>query len=165
MTAAGRRSGRQTTARSMRPASDWPRLSSWASTTRVAITHAVRFLAVRQQADGSWEEDAVAAAGAPRWVKPGDVEARLYLTANCGFWLTICGEHDDATKAAAYLQARPDENGHMPSFPHTHWLAAGLWYRLNWQEPAERIAPTSRAATHRTDSQQPRLAHHHVARC
>jgi Squalene-hopene cyclase C-terminal domain len=108
--------------------------------SHAAITRAIQFLALRQQADGSWEEDTAAAAGAPRWVRPGDVAARLYLTANCGFWLAMSGEHDGATKAATYLQARLDENGHMPSFPHTHWLAAGLWYRLNWQEPAERIA-------------------------
>jgi hypothetical protein len=105
-----------------------------------AIARAVKFLTLCQQADGSWEEDAAAAADAPRWVKPGDVATRLYLTANCGFWLALSGEHDGATKAAAYLQARLDENGHMPSFPHTHWLAAGVWYRLKWQEPAERVA-------------------------
>jgi hypothetical protein len=109
--------------------------------SHAAVTRAVKFLAVRQQADGSWAEDtATAAAGAPRWVKPGDLAARLYLTANCGFWLAMSEEHDGTTQAAAYLQASLDENGHMPSFPHTHWLAGGLWYRLNWQEPAERIA-------------------------
>jgi len=108
--------------------------------SHAAVTRAVKFLAVRQRAEGSWEEDTTAAAGAPRWVRPGDVAARLYLTANCGFWLAMLGEQGSANRAAAYLQARLDENGHMPSFPHTHWLAAGLWYRLNWQEPAERIA-------------------------
>jgi len=108
--------------------------------SNAAIANAAKFLVGRQQADGSWEEDAAAVAGAPRWVKPGDVAARLYLTANCGFWLAMLGEQGSANRAAAYLQARLDEKGHMPSFPHTHWLAAGLWYRLNWQEPAERIA-------------------------
>jgi hypothetical protein len=105
-----------------------------------AIARTVQFLAARQQADGSWTEDAVAAANAPHWVKPGDMATRLYLTANCGFWLAMSGGHDGATKAAAFLQGRLDENGHMPSFPHTHWLAAGVWYRLDWQEPAERVA-------------------------
>lgn len=99
--------------------------------SHAAVTRAVKFLAVRQQSDGSWEEDTAAAAGAPRWVKPGDVAARLYLTANCSFWLAMSGEPAGATKAAACLQAHLDKNGHMPSFPHTHWLAAGVWYRLN----------------------------------
>lgn len=107
--------------------------------SHAAIARAVRFLAARQQADGSWEEDAAVAAGAPRWVRPGDMAARLYLTANCGFWLAMLGEQGSAKRAAAHLQAHLDENGHMPSFPHTHWLAAGLWYRLNWQDLAERI--------------------------
>ena len=71
--------------------------------SHAAITRAVKFLAARQQSDGSWEEDTAAVDGAPRWVKPDDVAARLYLTANCGSWLAMSGEHDGATKAAAGL--------------------------------------------------------------
>ncbi len=105
-----------------------------------AVSGAVDFLARRQSADGSWEEDQSAASFAPPWAKPGDLSARLYLTANCGLWLALFGNSEPgAGKAAGYLQAYLDEDGHLPGFMHTHWLAAGLWHRLNRQEPAERV--------------------------
>ena len=98
------------------------------------IRRAVNFLAQRQISDGSWDEDEKVADLAPPWAKPGDLSAKLYLTANCGLWLALLGNPDNrALKAAEYLQAYLDRDGHLPSFLHAHWLAGGLWYKLKWQ--------------------------------
>lgn len=98
------------------------------------------FLRNRQREDGSWEEDRSMKDAVPHWLKPGDLSARLYLTANCGFWLGWAGGDPKASEDAAdYLIQYLDENGRLPSFPHTHWLAAGLWYRLEMKAPSERV--------------------------
>src|SRR5690242_7232700 len=55
-----------------------------------AIQRAVRFLRDRQRTNGSWEEAAAMADVAPPWAMPGDFAARLYLTANCAYWLAKC---------------------------------------------------------------------------
>ena len=108
--------------------------------TELAMVRAALFLTGRQRPDGAFEEDAAVTDLAPDWVKPGELAAQLYLTANCGFWLTFFPQ----TKASAQLAARhvrsflpPD--GHLPTFLHTHWLAAGLFSRLKQVEPAERL--------------------------
>jgi hypothetical protein len=105
-----------------------------------AIAHAVQFLAQRQHADGSWEEDASVASAAPPWARPGEVSTRLYLTANCGFWMAMLdGPGDGALRAADCLHAHLGEDGNMPTFLHAHWLAGGLWHRMNRRESAERV--------------------------
>lgn len=105
-----------------------------------AIIRAVHFLAQRQSPDGSWEENKKVAGFAPPWATPGDLSAKLYLTANCGLWLALLGNTDNrASKTAGYLQAHLDKDGRLPSFLHTHWLAGGLWRKLNWQESSERV--------------------------
>ncbi len=105
-----------------------------------AIARAVGFLRQRQQSDGSWQEDEAVASMAPPWAKPSNLATRLYLTANSGFWLAVLNDSlDGASRAAAHLGAFLDEKGHLPSFPHTHWLAGGLWHRVNWRELSERV--------------------------
>jgi len=107
--------------------------------SETTITRAVDFLAERQAQDGSWEEDKKVANLAPPWAAPGDPEATLYLTANCGLWLALLGDPDNrASKAAGFLQSQLGPDGHLPSFLHTHWLAGTLWHKLGWQPPAER---------------------------
>lgn len=108
--------------------------------SETAIMRAVDFLAQRQSPDGSWEEEKKVSDFAPPWAKPGDLSARLYLTANCGLWLALWGNHSkEALKAAGYLQTHLDQDGHLPGFLHTHWLAGGLWYKMNRQELAELV--------------------------
>lgn len=101
------------------------------------IIDAARFLAERQQLDGSWEEDPAEAADAPLWAKPGDDAARLYVTANCGFWLAVTGLVPPAAHdAATYLSFHLNEDGSLPSFPHAHWLATALWQRQGMTDEA-----------------------------
>lgn len=104
-----------------------------------AVRHALDFLALHQRDDGSWEEAEHVAEFAPPWAIPGNQAARLYLTANCGFWLAVWAEaHTHASRAADYLQQYLGDDGQLPTFLHAHWLAAGLLYRLGGQE-AKRV--------------------------
>lgn len=101
------------------------------------IIDGARFLIERQRADGSWEEEAAEATNAPFWAAPGDPQARLYLTANAGYWLAASGHGPaGARDAARYLDAQRGESGRLASFNQTHWLAAGLWQRLGMVEAA-----------------------------
>lgn len=105
-----------------------------------AIQRAVRFLRDRQGPDGSWEEAATLADTAPPWAMPGDLAARLYLTANSSYWLAKHLPQDAAAmRGAAVLRAHLDESGQMPTFLHAHWLAAGAWYRLGQRDLAEHV--------------------------
>jgi hypothetical protein len=103
----------------------------------LAVADALRFLIVRQREDGSWEEEAEAAGVAPPWATPGDTAAQLYLTANAGYWLGLY-EMDGALPAADFLASRQELHGRLPSFLHTHWLAAGLWQHSEQTAEAER---------------------------
>jgi hypothetical protein len=105
-----------------------------------ALQRALQLFVQRQQPDGSLEEESSKADAAPNWAKPGNQAAGLYLTANCGYWLSSWDQTiSPAQRAAAYIWQFLDEQGHLPSFLHTHWLAAGLWYRLGQHEEAERV--------------------------
>ena len=110
-----------------------------------ALARALRFLLLRQQGDGAWEEEPEVSSMAPAWAMPGNREARLYLTANCGYWLARLAQgetgslRESAARADRYLQTYLDEQGRLPSFWQTHWLAAGLWQHLGQTEQAEKI--------------------------
>jgi hypothetical protein len=103
---------------------------------------ALEFLRSRQRPDGSWEEDESVRDLAPPWAAPGDLAARLYLTANCGWWLSSAraygmpGYETEAAKAGAHLEQYLAPTGSLPSFLQTHWLAAALWIRLNTEQRA-----------------------------
>jgi hypothetical protein len=56
---------------------------------RPATTRALDWLANRQRRDGFWEEDAALADSAPDWARPGDPDARFYLTSAAGYWLAV----------------------------------------------------------------------------
>lgn len=101
------------------------------------ITTALRFLARRQKENGSWEEDSSIATQAPPWAKPGELPAMLYLTANCASWLAASTDYAiESSRAVAFLAAHQEQSGRLPSFLHTHWLAAGAWLRLGLTQPA-----------------------------
>lgn len=104
------------------------------------VARALRFLIERQSSRGSWEEDASAASTAPAWALPGELDALLYLTANCGYWLALLdADPAPARLAASFLVKYLDSSGRLPGFLHTNWLAAGLWTRLGQHTPAKKV--------------------------
>lgn len=100
------------------------------------VVPALDFIAERQQADGSFEEDLAKPDLAPPWARPGDLASRLYLTANCGFWMAhalayfFTGYEEAASRASDYLLRYLAPDGSLSSFLQAHWLAATLWIRL-----------------------------------
>jgi Prenyltransferase and squalene oxidase repeat len=123
-----------------------------------AARQALDWLASCQRPDGTWEEDEALAVDAPAWARPGDPEARLYLTANAAYWLTVAAV--DTTEAATPLTAleepirpygdellraayvirdslRPD--GTWPSFLVTGWLGAAVLHRQEMYYDAARM--------------------------
>ncbi|HEX5596759.1 MAG TPA: prenyltransferase/squalene oxidase repeat-containing protein [Micromonosporaceae bacterium] len=122
---------------------------------RPAARRALDWLANRQQPDGMWEEDKSLAEEAPPWAQPGDPEARLYLTARVGYWLTVAGLDARAagpldtrvggayagvvlsTARALAEQLRPD--GTWPSYLATGWFSAALLHRQSMFYESARI--------------------------
>lgn len=110
-----------------------------------AFARAVSFLRSRQGADGSWEEDERVRDVAPPWARPGELASQLYLTANCGWSVanasltsSFVTTDEAAIRAGAYLEPHLAQDGTLPSFLQTHWLAAGLWIRLDREDLAYR---------------------------
>src|SRR2546421_7381961 len=100
---------------------------------------ALAWLAARQRPDGTWEEDGSLAQAAPVWAKPGDPEARLYLTANAGFWLAVSFPEDGQNPHAAVVaratqafRAAIRDDGTWPSYLVAGWLGAALLYHAGW---------------------------------
>jgi hypothetical protein len=122
---------------------------------RPAARHALDWLAARQLPDGGWDEDPSLAGFAPEWATPGDPEARLYLTANAGFWLTVAGLDARAAgpldhrvggayagvvqAAAQALAAQLAPDGSWPSFLPVGWLAAAVLHRQQMYYESARI--------------------------
>jgi hypothetical protein len=110
-----------------------------------ALMRGLRCLEQRQQGDGAWEEEPEVDSMAPVWDKPGNREARLYLTANCGYWLARASRpeagtlRESAARASGYLDTYLDSRGRLPSFLPAHWLAAGLWQCLDHRGLADSV--------------------------
>jgi hypothetical protein len=105
------------------------------------LTRSIQFLALRQNPDGSWEEDPAVADQAPPWAQPGDRAARLYLTANCGYWLAKTGLFPQpANQAGVFLKSQLEGPGLLPSYLQASWLSASLFYRLGQVELAEQLS-------------------------
>ncbi|MEV1331284.1 squalene--hopene cyclase [Micromonospora costi] len=122
---------------------------------RPAARHALDWLAARQLPDGGWDEDPALADIAPEWARPGDPEARFYLTANAGFWLTVAGLDaraagplDDRVggayagvvqAAAQAVAAGLGADGTWPSFLPAGWLGAAVLHRQGMYDESARI--------------------------
>lgn len=121
------------------------------------VAHAAQFLLFRQRGDGSWEEDESVRDEAPPRVRPGNESARLYLTANCSYWLALLMSGvPAAARSARYLADHLGDADRLSSFLHTQWLAAGAWYRLGERAVAERVMESLR-------QEVPRLTASHLA--
>jgi hypothetical protein len=108
--------------------------------TEKPIQAAVRYLIRHQSLDGSWDEDRSLAQWAPRYLKPGTLEPRLYLAANCGFWAAYYSGRDNSVpRAMGFLMRYLEENGCLPSTPQANWMSAGLWLRMRRYEVAEKV--------------------------
>jgi hypothetical protein len=114
---------------------------------RPAARQALTWLAGRQRQDGTWEEDASLAAVAPSWARPGDAEARLYLTAAAGFWLAVSGpppggstgwgvqapvnEFADMVElGVTAFKGMLNPDGSWPSYLAAGWLGGAMLYYL-----------------------------------
>ncbi|MEU5913677.1 prenyltransferase/squalene oxidase repeat-containing protein [Micromonospora sp. NPDC047527] len=122
---------------------------------RPAARRALDWLASRQQADGGWDEDASLVGSAPEWARPGDPEAKLFLTGNAGFWLTVAGldarssgpldhrvggAYAGVVQAAAHsIAARLRPDGSWPSFLAAGWLSAAVLHRQDMFQESARI--------------------------
>ncbi|MGC4784061.1 prenyltransferase/squalene oxidase repeat-containing protein [Micromonospora zamorensis] len=122
---------------------------------RPAARRALDWLASRQQADGSWDEDASLADSAPEWARPGDPEAGFLQSANAGFWLTVAGldarasgpldhrvggAYAGVVQAAAHsLAARLRPDGSWPSYLAAGWLSAAVLHRQEMFQESARI--------------------------
>ncbi|WP_428963483.1 prenyltransferase/squalene oxidase repeat-containing protein [Micromonospora fluostatini] len=122
---------------------------------RPAARRALDWLVARQLPDGCWEEDPALADAAPEWARPGDPEARLYLTADAAFWLTVAGLDaraagplDDRVggayagvvqAAAQALAGRLAPDGSWPSYLAAGWLSAAVLHRQRMVDEAARI--------------------------
>jgi hypothetical protein len=103
---------------------------------------ALDWLAARQRPDGTWEEDGSLAGSAPVWARPGDPEARLYLTANAGFWLAVTGGDAHAevvARATQAFRAAIREDGSWPSYLVAGWLGGAMLYHAGWFYEAAQI--------------------------
>lgn len=110
-----------------------------------AAARALAFLRAGQHSDGSWREDLQAGVASPPWLA-GEAGA-LYVSANCGFWLAYTMvDRAAATRAADYLAANASDDGRLPSFIQTHWLAIGLWTLVaHYNRTAQRVTRTVEA--------------------
>jgi hypothetical protein len=109
---------------------------------RPCATRALDWLATRQRLDGFWEEDPVLADTAPPWARPGDPEARFYLTVSAAFWLAVA--RSDArepvlSRAARAILDSVSEDGSWPGFLVSGWLAGAVLHSTEWFYEAARI--------------------------
>jgi hypothetical protein len=128
---------------------------------RPPARRALDWLATRQRPDGTWEEDESLTDTAPAWATPGDPEARLYVTANAGFWLAVSAvpsgpatvpsngpveptaesnnRAEVVARATQAFRAAMREDGSWPSFLVAGWLGGALLHHAGWYYEAAQI--------------------------
>ncbi|BFH60460.1 MULTISPECIES: prenyltransferase/squalene oxidase repeat-containing protein [Paenibacillus] len=106
--------------------------------THPVIERAIEFITKQMNEMGYFEENNIPIDMCPPWVMPGDIKARLYLTANCGFWINHYSSNID-NRIITYLREHIDINGNINSYLHTNWLIGGLFYSLGLFKEAEAI--------------------------
>ncbi|WP_067625480.1 prenyltransferase/squalene oxidase repeat-containing protein [Alicyclobacillus acidiphilus] len=104
------------------------------------IDQAVSFIIGRQHQDGSFEEAPELASVAPPWAMPGDDSAKMYLTANAGYWIRYYRSSAPCvSQIQVFLISQMNDEGYLPTFLNANWLAAGLLYSLGDHKHAESI--------------------------
>ena len=91
---------------------------------------ASRYLLAVQRDDGGWDEaPAIARYNPPPWATPGDLKARLYLSADAAFWFAVTGyrDHPAFQKALDFLLSHRDEMGRFYGFFHSTWIATSVF--------------------------------------
>ena len=118
---------------------------------RPAARRALDWLAGQQRLDGCWEEDIALAGSAPPWARPGDAEARFYLTASAAFWLAVGGGESGlyggaepaysthVHRAAGFLRERLGDDGSWPGFLVSGWLGGAVLTKSDCFYEAARI--------------------------
>ena len=106
----------------------------------IPIDQAIRFIATKQRPDGPFEEDAAFGGSTPAWARPRDPAARIYMTANCAFWLErLSGPPRAVRRSAAYLATAIGPDGRLPSYLHAQWLAAPVLRHSGYATEADRL--------------------------
>jgi hypothetical protein len=100
----------------------------------LATTHgrrAIQYLLATQQADGGWDEvPPPVDYSPPPWAVPGDLRARLYLSAYAAYWLALAPQPAQAAALAAalaFLQKHQAASGRLYGYLHATWLAASAF--------------------------------------
>ncbi len=91
---------------------------------------AFAYLLAVQREDGGWDETPVLAQyGVPPWATPGDLRARMYLTAQAAFWMAVRGEATGPAlqRGLDFLLRHRDETGRFHGFLHTTWIATSAF--------------------------------------
>jgi squalene cyclase len=94
------------------------------------VEKSLHYLFATQREDGGWDESpTICSVDPPPWAMPGDLKARLYLSAYAIFWLAASGLAADPAfqKGLEYLLPRQDESGTFYGFRHTTWIAASAF--------------------------------------
>lgn len=90
------------------------------------VDAACRFLVEHRRPDGGWDEvDAVRGLDPPEWMRPGRIETRVWLTADCGHMLLRHGRAAEmlAPTPADFLLAHADASGRLPGYVRATWNA------------------------------------------
>ncbi len=87
-----------------------------------------QFLLERQESDGGWDERSLPPPlELPPWSMPGDLKARLYLSAHALFWLEAAGLNErpiPLRRAISFILSHQEENGKFYGYLHTTWIGS-----------------------------------------